>query len=323
MILRFPAMRPFRYLSAITCLMVVSCAPFRAVPERFEYRQLHMGVEARLVLYASDSTRAVEAARAAFQRIAELDAIMSDYREDSELMQLTRAPAGAWVPVSEPLWAVLERAQELAQLSDGAFDVTAGPLIQLWREARRTGELPDPDALRVARSRSGWTHLSLDPDRRAVRLAVNGMRLDLGGIAKGYAADEALAVLRRQGIHRAMIEFGGDIVAGAPPPGRTGWQIRIDDPSGAPPVVHLRDAAISTSGDAVQFVMIGGVRYSHVVDPRTGVALHDRIVATVIAPSGVLADALATLAGVLGPQEGAGLLDTHFPAATHYIRRME
>ncbi len=316
-------MRPFRYLSAFTILVVLSCAPFRGTPERFEYRQLQMGVEARLVLYTSDSTRAVDAARAAFQRIAELDAIMSDYREDSELMQLARAPAGTWVPVSAPLWVVLEQAQEFARLSGGAFDITAGPLVRLWRESRRTGELPDPAALSEARSRSGWSNLSLDPGQRAVRLAVAGMQLDLGGIAKGYAADEALAVLSEHGIDRALIEFGGDIVAGAPPPGRPAWQVRIDDPSGAPPVVHLTGTAISTSGDVVQFVEIDGVRYSHVIDPRTGVALQDRVAATVIAPSGILTDALATLAGVLGPDDGARFLDTHYPAVTHYIRRIE
>lgn len=282
-----------------------------------------MGVEARLVFYASDSTRAVEAARAAFQRIGALDAIMSDYREDSELMQLTRAPAGSWVPVSDPLWEVLEQAQELARLSGGAFDVTAGPLIRLWRESRRTGELPDSAKLAEARTRSGWQQLSLDSAQRAVRFAVPNMQLDLGGIAKGYAADAAVEVLRQFGVRRAIIEFGGDIVASGPPPGRPGWQIRIDDPSGAPPAIHLSDAAISTSGDVVQFVEIDGVRYSHVVDPRTGTALHDRVAATVIAPSGMLADALATVAGVLGPDDGARFLATHYPAVTHYIRRIE
>ncbi|HEX6926968.1 MAG TPA: FAD:protein FMN transferase [Longimicrobiaceae bacterium] len=302
--------------------MLLSCVSFAASPRRFEYRQIHMGVEARLVFYTADSTRALSAARAAFERIAELDAIMSDYRDDSELMRLVGQPAGSWVPVSEPLWRVLQVAQELARQSDGAFDVTVGPLIQLWREARRARVLPTASELEEARRRTGWHLLELDPERRAVRLARPGMRLDLGGIAKGYAADEALAVLREHGIERALVEFGGDIVVGAPPPGERAWTIRLDDPAGAPPVVPLAHGAISTSGDAVQYVEIGGVRYSHVIDPRTGTPLRGHSAATVITRSGLYSDPLSTLAGVLGEEAGGAFLQRNYPEVTFYIRRL-
>ena len=313
-------MRSSRYLSTFLILLLSACGVFRATPQRFEYRQIHMGVEARLVLHAPDSARAVGAARAAFERLAMLDSIMSDYRDDSELMHLTRPPAGEWVPVSEPLFHVLDTALEISRRSGGAFDVTAGPLVRLWREARRSGRLPDSAALADARRRSGWELLELDPSSRSVRLRRPEMGLDLGGIAKGFAADEALAVLRAHGIHRALIEFGGDIVAGAPPPRRAGWPVRLDEAAGAPPVVELADAAISTSGDAAQFVVIDGVRYSHVVDPRTGVALVGRSAATVIAPRGVVSDALATTLGVLGPDEGRRFMRQHYPELTFYVR---
>jgi thiamine biosynthesis lipoprotein len=281
-----------------------------------------MGVEARIVLYATDSTSAVGPARAAFDRIAQLDAIMSDYREDSELMRLTERAAGRAVPVSDPLWRVLETSQELARLSAGAFDVTAGPYIRLWREARRTGRLPAPTNIAEARVRSGWQRLHLDSSGQTVRLETPGMQLDLGGIAKGFAADEALAVLRDHGVTRALVELGGDLVVGDPPPGRRGWEIRLADAAGAPPAVELANAAISTSGDAAQFVEIDGERHSHVIDPRTGLALKDRVVATIIAPSGTLSDGLSTLAGVLGPHAAPPFLRLHFPTVTAYVRRL-
>lgn len=276
-----------------------------------------------MVLFAPDSAAAVTAARAAFARIAALDASMSDYRDDSELMRLSGYPGGTPVPVSEPLWRVLRQAQELSRLSRGAFDVTVGPLVQLWREARRSGTYPPSDRLTEARLRTGWQRLRLDPRTRSVALLAPGMRLDLGGIAKGFAADEAVATLREHGIHRVLVEMGGDIVVGDPPPGRAGWEIRIADPGDAPPVVELANAAISTSGDAVQWVEIGGERYSHVVDPRTGVALRHSTASTVIAPSGLLSDGLSTLLGVLGPDEAPDFLREHFPGVRAWVRRVE
>jgi thiamine biosynthesis lipoprotein len=317
-------MRFSRFLCTVSVLILAGCAAPRGQPlERFEYRQIHMGVEARIVLFAPDSARAIGAAREAFARIAALDARLSDYRDDSELMRLSRHPVGQPVPVSDPLWRVLEEAQALARISSGAFDITVGPTVQLWREARRTGAYPAPDALAEARARTGWRHLRLDPTARTATLLVPGMRLDPGGIAKGFAADEAVAALREHGITRALVEMGGDIVVGAPPPGRSGWDIRIADAGGAPSVVEIAGAAISTSGDAVQWVEIGGERYSHVIDPRTGVALRHSVAATVIAPSGVLSDGLSTLLGVLGPDEAPDFLREHFPGVRAWVRRIE
>ena len=311
------------YLSTFWILLLLACGTFRPTLQRYEYRQIHMGVEARIVLYASDSSHAVTAARAAFRRIGELDAVMSDYRDDSELMRLVSRPALSSVRVSDPLWRVLVAARELSRQTDGAFDVTSGPVVRLWREARRNQNYPDEQALTGARELTGWNKLKLDSPTRSVILEKPGMLLDLGGIGKGFAADEALAVLRRHGAGRALVELGGDIVVGDPPPDRNGWEIRLQDAAGAPPVVELVDAAISTSGDAVQFVELDGVRYSHVVDPRTGVALRDQFAVTVIAPTGLLSDPLATALGVLGPEAGADFMRRHHPEVTFYIRRVE
>ena len=279
---------------------------------RQEYTEVHMGMPVRITLYApAEQGRA--AARRAFDRIAMLDGMMSDYRPDSELRRLQDRPQ-AWVGVSAELFAVLSRGTAIASASEGAFDPTIGPVVGLWRRARETGRLPDPAQLAVARALTGWRFVELDPRRLAVRLAKPGMQLDLGGIAKGYILQAALGTLREHGVARALVGGGGDIVAGDPPPGARGW--RVDVPGASPGFAArasaLTRAALATSGPTAQFVVIDGTRYSHVVDPRTGVAVTKPFVAHVIARDGATADALATALGVLGLEDGRGLL-ARFP----------
>ena len=164
----------------------------------------HMGTLFRIKLYAADEEHARTAFRAAFDRVAELDATLSDYKPDSELNRLCRAAAGEPIPVSADLYRVLAAAQELARDSAGAFDVTQGPVIRLWREARRNHQLPATDQLQMARERCGYHKLRLDANSRTVTLVRADMQLDVGGIAKGDAADQALGVLRRLGIRSAL-----------------------------------------------------------------------------------------------------------------------
>jgi len=289
------------------CLALQGAATEAGEPTRFQYTEVHMGLQTRVVLYASDERTARSAAAAAFRRISELDEVMSDYRASSELMRLCdRAGAGP-VRVSADLMRVLSRAQQLAERSDGAFDVTCGPVVALWRRARREHRLPDAATLSSARALVGWRNLVLDRTRREVELKLPGMRLDLGGIAKGSACEAALAVLRRQGAARAMVEMGGDIALGDAPPGRSGWEIEIPVAGDSPARLRLRNCAVSTSGDTEQYVELGGLRYSHIVDPRTGLGLTSRIAVTVIAPSGDLSDGLSTAVSVLGEEAGRAL----------------
>lgn len=281
-----------------------------------------MGVQARLVLYAADSTRARDAAVAAFDRIAELDGIMSDYRGDSELMRLCERASTGPVPVSRDLFAVLSLAQRLSEQSDGAFDVTIGPLVRLWREARRSGRLPDPSRLEEARTRVGRHLMILDLTDRTVELLEPGMLLDLGGIAKGYAADAAVDAMRRHGIRSALVEFGGDVVAAGRPPGTDGWPVSAPLAPADSAAWTIVNEAISTSGDTQQFVEIAGVRYSHVVDPRSGVGLTSRAAATVIAPNGALSDALATTLSIMDSDAGRELLRRHYPEVIAFVREL-
>ena len=278
--------------------------------QRFEYTQMHMGVQAHLVLYDTEEPTAKRGAQAVFDRIAELDAAMSDYREDSELMKWVRRAGEGPVAISRDLFHVLQTAQRLARQSEGAFDVTAGPLVHLWREARAEQRLPSRSALEEARSRSHYRFLQLSPEDTTATLTKRPMRIDLGGIAKGYAADEAMAMLKAHDIEHALIEFGGDMVVGKPPPGKKGWSIE-DALTGH--TMSLSEIAVSTSGDTYQFVGIEGIRYSHVIDPRTGMGLTNHTGVTVIAPEGILADGLATTLSVLGPKHGKRLIRNHYP----------
>jgi thiamine biosynthesis lipoprotein len=294
---------------------------------RFSYEQPHMGTKFKILLYSADEATAVKASKAAFVRIAELDAIMSDYRSASELMQLCAKSGGDPVKVSDDLWTVLERAQQVAKRSDGAFDVTVGPIVRLWRRARRTGKLPDAEDLAKALAVVGYDKMKLDPKEHTVQLLKAGMQLDLGGIAKGYAGDQALLAMKKLGVTRALVACGGDIVIGDSPPDADGWTVGIspiDDPESKPKkYLILSNAAVSTSGDAEQYVEIDGKRYSHIVDPKTGLGLVGRMTATVVAPNGITADSLTKVIAVLGPEKGFPIIEKTDGVSGYFVRKTD
>jgi len=306
----------------------LAVAPAPRPWQRFSFDSQHMGTTFRIILYATEEEVARRAAQAAFNRIAALDDIMSDYKSTSELMRLCQAFAtevGPPVRVSDDLLTVLAAAERLSRRSEGAFDVTVGPLSLLWRHARRTQELPTPQELAAARAKVGYDKVRLDPVRQTVQLTVPGMRLDLGGIAKGYAADQALQLLREEyGLSRALVAAWGDIACGDPPPTEPAWRVQIAPiaTSQKPRFLKLAHAAVSTSGDLEQFVVIGGVRYSHVLDPRTGMGLTGRRSVTVIAPRGIDADSLTKAVSVL-PVEQALRLIAETPGAAAYIALLD
>ena len=323
-------LRPVPILALLAALALGACGCARFHPQnetRFEFTQPQMGLPFRLVFYARDQAAAEAAAQSAFARIRQLNDRLSDYDPDSELSRLSRTSddGGGPVNVSADLWRVLARAQRLAAQTDGAFDVTVGPLVHLWRKARREKKIPRADALAAARAAVGWRHLQLDPRRRTARLLRPRMRLDLGAIAKGCAVDEALAVLGAHGVTRALVAGGGDLAAGEAPPGTRGWRVEVAplDAPDAPParVVLLRRAALATSGDLFQRVELDGKRYSHILDPRTGAGLTDHGLVTVIARDGLTADSLATAVSVLGPGPGLQLIERTPGAAARVVRQ--
>ena len=274
-----------------------------------------MGMPVRIVLHAATDSAARAAARDAFRTIATLENVFSDYRAFSEMRQL-ELRAGEWVRVSADLFGVLQTALTVSRATAGAFDPTVGPLTSVWREARRAGKVPEQNSIQSARRLVGVRHLELDAAKQAVRLALPGMRIDLGGIAKGYILQRALHILLNGGSGSALIEAGGDIVVSAAPPGESGWRIAsaAADSAFQARAAALSHAALATSGSSAQFLEVDGVRYSHIIDPRTGAALTNTYRAHVIAADAALADALATALTVLGPQ-AVPLLSAAFPDA--------
>ncbi len=292
---------------------------FLSGPHLFEAVEPHMGTLVGIKLYATSEARAKAAFRAAFDRIAQLDGILSDYKPESELNRISRSAVGQPVRASEDLFRILEASRKLSEQSGGAFDITIGPVVRLWREARRERQMPDPDALDAALSHCGWRKMHLDAPARTVELEEGGMQLDAGGIAKGYAADEALAVLKRLGITSALVAMSGDLAFSDAPPGRHGWSIAI---AASDRPLELANAAVSTSGDAEQYLDANGKRYSHIVDPLTGIALTNRLTVSVVAPRGILADGLATAICVLGERHGRELAKK-YPGVAVYARERD
>jgi len=279
-----------------------------------------MGVRTRLVVYATDETAAVNACRAAFDRVGAVEDAASDYRPQSEVMKLCRTATTRPVKLSDDLFRLLTEGQRVARLTDGAFDMTVGPYVTLWRKARQEKRLPSAEALAEASKRVGWQKLTIDEKERTARLAVEGMKIDLGGIAKGYAGDCAVQTLREHGITSALFEAGGDIVVSDAPPGEEGWTIKlIDAGPEMPKTVTVQNCGVSTSGDTEQFVEIGGKHYSHVVDPRTGIGLTTRAMATVVSPKGVWSDPLSKPATMLSEGKLAEVLK-EYPGAKAWRR---
>ena len=273
--------------------------------QRFEFAEPHMGTEFRVVLYAPDSAGAAYAARAAYAKVARLDSILSHYRAGSELSRLSATSGGEVAePISGELWAVLAEALVWSERTGGAFDPTVGPLTRLWRWSSRREALPDPQRLARALGLVGREFLVLDRAGRSAHLTKVGMALDLGGIGKGYAADAALEVLEYEGVASALVDAGGDIVVGAPPPGQPGWV--VDLPSGRRHL--LAHSAVATSGDRFRYFEVDGVRYSHIVDPWTGLGTTGSRTSTVLAPDASTADVLASALLVLDASAARALI---------------
>jgi thiamine biosynthesis lipoprotein len=273
-----------------------------------------MGSFVAITVYAPDSDAAQRAVDDAYTRVEQLIAVYSDYDPHSELSRLCQSSgSGRAVAVSDDLWVVLYRAREMSQLTGGLFDVTIGPYKRLWRRSRRQRELPRPEHLAKAAAAVGWRHVELDARTRSVTLRAPGMDLDLAALAPGHIADEALRVLReRHRLPRALVDVSGDVVCGDPPPDRPGWRIATVPlrPQG-PPSSYLivSNCSVSTSGDAFQFIEIDGVRYSHILDPRTGLGVTRPMRATVVARDGITADALATASCLLDPEAALRLIE--------------
>lgn len=293
---------------------------------KFSFQQPKMGSLFNIVIYAEDSGKTAKAAHLAYQLVDTLNEIYSDYLPTSELNKLC-AVAGnkKWMKVSEPLYKVLTAAYVASEASGGSFDITAGSLVRLWRKARQQKILPDRDSIILARSKVSYKFIELDTSNETARLAKTGMQLDLGGIAKGETAQRVLDRLVSYGFPFSLIDAGGDIVAGQVPPGTDGWHVAINLPESEELMQYqllLQNKAVTTSGDFYQHIKLNGKKYSHIINPLTGMALTNSRNVTVIADEGIQADWLTKACSVL-PVKTALLLIKKYPGAELQIAMLK
>ncbi len=274
---------------------------------RYEDSRVSMGCVYAIVVYADDTTPFRLGVNAALDEIDRVDRLMSHYRPDSELSRVNREAAKSPIKVDPELFDFIAECLRYCRESDGAFDITVGSLMKAWGFFRGEGRMPSADELARARSRVGYQHVILDRKERTVFFDKAGVELDLGGIAKGYAVDSAIEVLKNHGIRAALVSAGGSTIStlGAPP-GKAAWQIEIQDPQDRRKIaqsVFLKNQTLSVSGSYEKFFELDGIRYSHIVDPRTGRPAQGVLSVAVITNNGTSGDALDNVLYVLGVKE--------------------
>ncbi|MFW5827020.1 MAG: FAD:protein FMN transferase, partial [Alkalispirochaeta sp.] len=254
----------------------------------------------------------------AFERVAEIERRMSTSEDDydtTELLEVNRAAGDEAVAVSEDTFAVLERALEFSQISDGAFDVTIWPLVRLWAIGSGGTSVPPEEEIEAARDAVDYRRLELDAEQRTVYLPENGMGVDVGAIAKGYAADEAARILREAGVEHALLDFGGNILVIGDKPDDTPWRIGVQRPDAERTrylgIVAATDKTVVTSGPYERFFVQDGERYHHILDADTGYPARNGIQqVTIIADRSIDADALSTATYIMGIEEGLALVES-------------
>jgi thiamine biosynthesis lipoprotein len=272
--------------------------------------RLAMGTELEIRAMEGEASHAEQAIALAFAEVERLEALWSTWRPESELSRLNAAAGGAPLRMSDETLELLQRAQQYSRESEGAFNVLAGPSIELWRRAAKSGAAPTPAELESACALAANDVLELDLAAKTARLARAGALVDVGGIGKGAALDRAARVLEASGVHVALLNFGGQILALDPPPGRSGWKVEVRDPRGgetALSVLELARASLSTSADDQRGLSVGGRPVSHIVDPRNGRPACGIASATVVLGDGTAADAWSKVVFVLGPDAAAAL----------------
>jgi thiamine biosynthesis lipoprotein len=270
-----------------------------------------MGTIAEIRIIDDDPIRAEETIKKCFDRIKEIEEEMSFRNPKSELSFLNRN-AGKKIKVSKELFYVLDKSLTYSKLSDGAFDITIGPLTELWGFDKDKKIIPSRDKIAQRAILVDYQNVKLNPYKREVLLKVKGMKIDLGGVAKGYAVEEAIEIIKKAGIKNALVDIGRDIkVIGKNPYGKT-WKIGIQHPRKEDEVLSilpLENMAVATSGDYEHFFIHKGRRYHHILDPKSGYPTNICISVTIIAPSAMIADILSTAVFVLGEAAGMELIE--------------
>jgi thiamine biosynthesis lipoprotein len=310
-----------RRFSVLVCYLTLAAS---ALSPRASSNSLHHAAASRMsmaCLYsidayaASDEQTIGKALEAGLDEVDRIDRLMSHYKPESPLSTINREAAHHPVAVDPELFNFIKRSMEYSQQSGGAFDITVGPLMKAWGFFRGDGHLANPDELTAARARVGTHHVLLDEGARTIRFDTEGVQLDLGGIAKGYAVDRVVEILRQRQIAAALVSAGGSTVYGlAAPPGRNGWTVSIQDPIESAKTAHevlLNNRSVSVAGSSEKSFEAGGIRYSHIMDPRSGQPVQGILSVVVLTATGTDGDALDDALFVLGPEKSRAYLQHH------------
>jgi thiamine biosynthesis lipoprotein len=295
----------FFYLKKLFFFLLLFVQVFISVAQenRYTYSMQKMGSPFNLVIYADTKQIADSAAQESLKLVDSINLICSDYDSSSELFKLRYAAVGAPIKLSPILFELIYIAKGAYKDADGSFDITVGPLSRLWRSARRSQQFPSHAAINEARNRVGFNKVQLDSGAQTITFLYPNMQLDMGAIAKGYAADKVLALLKSFGITNALVDAGGDMVAFGMPPQKKGWTIGINVPGQQEKLLErklvLSNKAVATSGDAFQYMLHEGKKYAHIIDARTGYGVTFQRNVTVVAPTATTADWLATACSIL------------------------
>lgn len=281
--------------------------------QRFEFEHQQMGTQFKIILYEKDKNSAQITANQCFKKVDALNLIFSDYNEASEISQLS-ATAGSpkKVKVSSHLWTVLQASKRYSKKSKGAFDITIGPLSKLWRSMFRRSEIFNGVKINTAKAKVGFRKIKYYPLSKRVKLTQKGMRLDVGGIAKGFTVDAMVNIIQEKDIKHFLVDGGGDLYVGDAPPNKSGWTVNLTTTNQKGEQIQqklvLTNTAIAASGDTYRYLAHNGKRYSHIIDPRTGYGVIDQKIITVQAPSCTKADAVASILSILNEQDRKAFL---------------
>ena len=291
----------------------------KAQLQKYTFNQPKMGSPFKIVAYAADYNVLSAAVNKAYEQVDLLNSIFSDYDEKSEISILTKNyKKGKWISVSPELLKMLKISRDAALQSNGAYDVTVGNIVKEWRKARKAKRLPDVEVLKTSLLKTGFNHIEIHKKKPKIRFDTEGVLLDFGGIVKGYAAQEAVRILTESGFPSCFADAGGDLAFGNFPPNHERWSIGVTLPNEEnilfERLLSFENLAIATSGDMYNFVEIDSVRYSHIVNPKTGMGITHQRNVTVIAKDGATADWLATACSVLTPDESVKLVKRYVEA---------
>lgn len=308
MINKFNSLRASKFFVSLIFFFLIVFPNSSFSDELFRFHQVLMGTIVEIILIGDNQKKAEKSALQAFQEIRRIEQLMSPTIEKSEVFHINQSTGKKWVRVSPETFYVIKKSIEISNQSDGGFDITVGPLIKLWQKAREKEHPPSNEDLERSLDLVGFRNIMISPDGK-IFLKKDGMSIDLGGIAKGYAVDRAFDILRGLGFRNLIVNAGGDLKVGGMKFGKP-WSIGIQDPRDQGKIIakiKLKKGAIATSGDYEKYFMYQGKRYHHIINPKDGLPAWGCQSVTVLCEEGILADAMATAVFVLGPEKGFSL----------------